>query len=359
MSDGRYLDRTQTITADSAAWHFLLDLPLRPVPLLLASMASFRDFLVLNASTSLPFLSLCPVANATGDGEAAARSHTYLTAYLIFELPVRFPHLSCPVASQALLNMAKRQPKSPEVHFFLALHFLREHQPAKALSAFEAAAAAVAALPEERMSQPRRDLHSAVHRHMAQCHLELAMLAAPAAADAEHHHHHHHQHLNISQQQQQQQHPHKQQKQHQQNQQQQQQQQRAAHASDADVVGGTTVTGHKQSSAKAQGKAQVKDQVKLQGKVQAKGQLKGPRRGVKMEHQAQKKGEKRGKRAREKEGAGLSCHEEKHGEERSLPDMDQGGGSVTGKRKFEGDGAVEGGTDGLDVLDGLFGLAGS
>ncbi|CAI5504018.1 unnamed protein product [Closterium sp. Naga37s-1] len=64
--------------------------------------------------------------------------------------------------------MAKRQPKSPEVHFFLALHFLREHQPAKALSAFEAAAAAVAALPEERMSQPRRDLHSAAHRHMAQ-----------------------------------------------------------------------------------------------------------------------------------------------------------------------------------------------
>ncbi|CAI5976677.1 unnamed protein product [Closterium sp. NIES-64] len=256
----------------------------------------------------------------------------------------------------ALLNMAKRQPKSPEVHFFLALHFLREHQPAKALSAFEAAAAAVAALPEERMSQPRRDLHSAAHRHMAQCHLELAMLAAPAAAETDPHHHHHNQHLNASQQQ----HPHKQQKQHQQNHQQ-QQQQHAAHANDADVAGGAPITVHKQSSSKVQGKAQGKDQVnaqgKVEGKVQAKAQLKGPRRGAKMQQQAQKKGEKRGKREREKAETGLMRPAEKHGEEWSLPEMDQEGG-LSGKRKFEGEGAIEGVTNGLDELDGLLGLAG-
>ncbi|CAI5966159.1 unnamed protein product [Closterium sp. NIES-64] len=251
--------------------------------------------------------------------------------------------------------MAKRQPKSPEVHFFLALHFLREHQPAKALSAFEAAAAAVAALPEERMSQPRRDLHSAAHRHMAQCHLELAMLAAPAAAETDPHHHHN-QHLNASQQQ----HPHKQQKQHQQNHQQ-QQQQHAAHANDADVAGGAPITVHKQSSSKVQGKAQGKDQVnaqgKVEGKVQAKAQLKGPRRGAKMQQQAQKKGEKRGKREREKAETGLMRPAEKHGEEWSLPEMDQEGG-LSGKRKFEGEGAIEGVTNGLDELDGLLGLAG-
>ncbi|CAI5504657.1 unnamed protein product, partial [Closterium sp. Naga37s-1] len=310
------------------------------------------------------------------------------------------------ILKAALLNMAKRQPKSPEVHFFLALHFLREHQPAKALSAFEAAAAAVAALPEERMSQPRRDLHSAAHRHMAQvrwsisvcihcatchsqvrplcstvsslfitpssppvscpppcllyaplqCHLELAMLAAPAAAETDPHHHHHNQHLNASQQQ----HPHKQQKQHQQNHQQ-QQQQHAAHANDADVAGGAPITVHKQSSSKVQGKAQGKDQVnaqgKVEGKVQAKAQLKGPRRGAKMQQQAQKKGEKRGKREREKAETGLMRPAEKHGEEWSLPEMDQEGG-LSGKRKFEGEGAIEGVTNGLDELDGLLGLAG-
>ncbi|CAI6007544.1 unnamed protein product [Closterium sp. NIES-65] len=226
----------------------------------------------------------------------------------------------------------------------------------RALSAFEAAAAAVAALPEERMSQPRRDLHSAAHRHMAQCHLELAMLAAPAAAETDPHHHHHNQHLNASQQQ----HPHKQQKQHQQNHQQ-QQQQHAAHANDADVAGGAPITVHKQSSSKVQGKAQGKDQVnaqgKVEGKVQAKAQLKGPRRGAKMQQQAQKKGEKRGKREREKAETGLMRPAEKHGEEWSLPEMDQEGG-LSGKRKFEGEGAIEGVTNGLDELDGLLGLAG-
>ncbi|CAI6004659.1 unnamed protein product [Closterium sp. NIES-65] len=76
-----------------------------------------------------------------------------------------------------------------------------------------------------------------------------------------------------------------------------------------------------------------------------------------MQQQAQKKGEKRGKREREKAETGLMRPAEKHGEEWSLPEMDQEGG-LSGKRKFEGEGAIEGVTNGLDELDGLLGLAG-
>ncbi|GJP70420.1 hypothetical protein CLOP_g1363 [Closterium sp. NIES-67] len=212
------------------------------------------------------------------------------------------------ILKTALLNMAKRQPKSPEVHFFLALHFLRDHLPAKALAAFEAAAAAVAALPEERISQARRDLHSAAHRHMAQCHLEMAMLAAPGApSDADQLQHQHQHHIPI------------------------QQQQLAQHSKDADASARTVAAGQKQSSSKAQAKAQPTAQPKAQAKAQGKAPPKG-RRGVQSTH----------KRKQEAESA-LEAPRAEHSMLRVAE-----GADASGKRRFGG--AGEGG--GLEGVDG-------